>query len=651
MMKILLLKGMLLFVLAAQAQREYRFYSPDSSLSVRLTAGKRIIYQLYAGKIELTGPSSIDIKIGGGRKLTDDTRVNSVKSTLYSETVEVPLPYRKKHVRDHYSLSDIVFTGGFQLQLRLYNDGFAYRVGFRMRDSVTVLDEEAMFAIPDDATIWMAPISKNPERDKFHTSFEGVYRKYAMKEIADTALTYAPLTISLRNGYFLSLSDANLIDYPGMFLQKDQSGFRGAFAPLPVQEKLSGGEFPQQVVISRADHIARVAGKRMLPWRAVMVAKHERELPVNDLFYLLGDAPEGDFSWVRPGKGTDEWITGLNLFDVPFEAGLNTATYKYYIDFAARFGFEQIMLDAGWSDYLDLTRHNPNMDMEEIVRYAKEKKVNLMLWTLCTTLDRQLDTAMAIFRRWGISAIMTDFMDRDDQPMVNFYHRVAKACADNKIAVMFHGAFPPKGMNRTWPNVITQEGVLGAEWNIWSDLPQPEHNVALAYTRMLAGPMDYEPGLLVNAQRGQFRPGGTNPMSMGTRTSQMAMFLIYDSPLQIFSGNISQGLREPGFMKFLGSFPTTWDETRILDGKIGEYIITARRKGKVWFVAGLNNETAREVSISLADLPGAGSHARYCIDGINAHRYAADYSLGDTAVAGSIKVKMAPAGGFVYRIE
>ncbi|HEX5668793.1 MAG TPA: glycoside hydrolase family 97 catalytic domain-containing protein, partial [Chitinophagaceae bacterium] len=403
----------------------------------------------------------------------------------------------------------------------------------------------------------------------------------------------------------------------------------------------------------RAEYIARTSGKRMLPWRAVMVARQDRDLPNNDLFYVLGDKPPmTDFSWLKPAKGTDEWITGINLFNVPFVAGLNTATYKYYIDFAARFGFDQIMLDAGWSDYQDLTKINPDIDMPALVSYAREKNVRLMLWTLCSTLDKQLDVALDQFAKWNVHSIMTDFMDRDDQPTVNFYHRIAKACADRKIAVMFHGAFPPKGFNRTWPNAITQEGVLGAEWNIWSELVTPEHDVAIAYTRMLAGPLDYEPGLLLNAQKEQFRPVGNNPMSRGTRCHQLAMFLVYDSPLQIFSGNISQGLLEPEFMQLLGSIPTTWDETKILDGKIGEYIVTARRKGDEWYVAGLNNETARDIVIPLNELTGHGNELVFCEDGVNAHRYGGDYRLGKKKIEGSrnVTVHMAPGGGFLYKL-
>ena len=386
----------------------------------------------------------------------------------------------------------------------------------------------------------------------------------------------------------------------------------------------------------------------------MLFGKKDIDLPANDLLYLLGDAPASrDWSWIRYGKGTDEWITGINLFNLPFEAGLNTNTYKYYIDFAARFGFDQIMLDAGWSDARDLFRIQPGMDMEELTRYAREKKIRLMLWTLSSTLERQLDSALNLFNRWGIETIMTDFMDRDDQEMVNFYHRVARACADHHIAIMFHGAYPPKGFNRTWPNVLTHESVLGSEWNIWSELPTPDHNVAIAYTRMLAGPLDYEPGLLLNAQRDQFRPIGKNPMSQSTRCHQLAMFVTYDSPLQIFSGNISQALLEPAFMELLGSIPTTWTDTKIIDGKTGEYIVTARQHGDDWYLAGLGGSTARDLEIPL-DFLGAGDYeATICKDGRNAHNYAADYSLERLTVNGQVwlKIHLAPGGGFLVQFR
>ncbi|HEX5669117.1 MAG TPA: glycoside hydrolase family 97 N-terminal domain-containing protein, partial [Chitinophagaceae bacterium] len=434
-MKYLMLPILVLVTLSAMSQKTYQLFSPDSSLRLSVKADHMLSYELYAGNIMLIRSSAIDLHLQNGKKLSDDLRVKSHLTKSTQDTIWPPLAYRRKMVIDQYRQLELNFRSSFRLQFRLYNNGMAYRVGTAFDDSLVVKNETASFEFDQAADVWMAAIDKRVDQDRFHTSYEAVYKKHTWTSIADTALAYAPVTLSLPNGYHLAISDANLFDYPGMFLQKGKSGLAAVFAPYPLKEAQTKGEFPQAIVTERAEYIARTSGKRMLPWRAVMVARQDRDLPNNDLFYVLGDKPlMTDFSWLKPAKGTDEWITGINLFNVPFVAGLNTATYKYYIDFAARFGFDQIMLDAGWSDYQDLTKINPDIDMPALVSYAREKNVRLMLWTLCSTLDKQLDVALDQFAKWNVHSIMTDFMDRDDQPTVNFYHRIAKACADRKIA-------------------------------------------------------------------------------------------------------------------------------------------------------------------------------------------------------------------------
>lgn len=636
------------------AQQLFQLYSPDSLLKLEIKIKDKLSWHLYGNDNLLTQSSSVDLLVKGQKKLSDNLTVSKYQLSKANETITVPVPYRKKTLTDHYNQAEIIFKEPYAVQFRVYNEGMAYRIGSRFKDSIIVENENALFELDTNATIWFAHMDKRQNQDRFHTSFEAVYSKQKLSEIPDTMLTYAPVTISLPNNYHLAISDANLFDYPGMFLQKTNKGLQGTFASFPAKENLMDGEFPQYIVTERANYIAKTKGTSMLPWRAVLVAKKDIDLPNNDLLYVLGDKSElRDASWIKYGKGTDEWITGINLFNVPFKAGINTASYKYYIDFAKRFGFDQIMLDAGWSDVKDLFKVNPDINMPELLAYAKEKNIRLMLWTLSSTLDKQLDSALKQFNDWGIASIMTDFMDRDDQEMVNFYHRVAKACADHKIAIMFHGAFPPKGINRTWPNIITHEGVLGSEWNIWSELPTPDHNVAIAYTRMLAGPLDYEPGILLNAQKDQFRPIGKNPMSIGTRCHQLAMFLVYDSPLQIFSGNISQGFKEPEFMDLLGSIPTTWDDTKILQGKIGEFIITARRKGNDWFVGGLNNSMARNVSLNLDFLGMETYEMTICKDGVNANNYGSDFEIQQASArhGDKLSISMAPGGGFLIRLK
>ena len=292
-----------------------------------------------------------------------------------------------------------------------------------------------------------------------------------------------------------------------MFLAGNSgNNLKSVFPGYPLEEIITKGEFPQAVVTKRAGYIATTKGTRSFPWRILIIAKNDEELPSNDLVYRLASPSRiGDASWVKPGKCTDEWIVNVNLFNVPFRSGVNTASYKYYIDFAKRFGFDRIMMDAGWSDNSDLFKINPNINMDSILSYAKGKNIKVSMWTLSNALDRQLDSALDRFEKWGVDFIMTDFIDRDDQKTVNFYHRIAKACAAHHIMIMFHGAYPPRGFNRTYPNNITREGVLGSEYNIWSDKPTPSHDVTLPYTRMLAGSFDYEPGILNNATQKGFR--------------------------------------------------------------------------------------------------------------------------------------------------
>ena len=311
------------------------------------------------------------------------------------------------------------------------------------------------------------------------------------------------------------------------------------------------------------------------------------------------------------------------------------------------------MMDAGWSDATDLFKINPDIDMNEISTYAKKQGISLSMWTLASALDRQLEPALDQFNKWGVDFIMTDFMDRDDQKMVNFYHRVAKACAAHHVMVMYHGAFKPAGFSRTWPNAITRESVLGSEYNIWSDKATPVHDVTLPFTRMLAGPFDYEPGMLNNATQKGFRMIEGMPMSQGTRCHQLAMFVVYDNPMQIFAGNPSQAWQEPQFTGLMGSIPTTWTETNVLDAKVGQYIVTARQHGSDWYIGGMSNWTPREINIKFDFLEeGATYKTTICKDGVNADRYAADYTINETIIkkGDTLKLQMAPGGGFLVKL-
>jgi alpha-glucosidase len=612
-------------------------------------------YRVYERGKSILAPSEIGMTLKNGKSFSDNNDIRSHSQNSVSSEIISPVPEKRKKIPDHYNLLSILFTQPYKIEFRVYDDGVAYRFLTNFSDSITIENEIAEFHFPDQPQVYFAGIHKRTDADIFHTSFEELFTLREISEIGKTEIAYSPVVLSTANGGRMGITESDLADYPGMFLSGTGSAtLKGIYPAYPLEEKMTVGEFPQSLVIRRADYITRTTGTRSFPWRVLIIADEDRQLPSNDLVYRLA-APSviGDASWIKPGKGTDEWTINVNLFNVPFRSGVNTASYKYYIDFAKRFGFNRIMMDAGWSQNTDLFKINPAIDMDTLVAYAKEKGIKISMWTLSQTLDRQLDSALDRFNKWGVDFIMTDFIDRDDQKTVNFYYRITKACADHHIMIMFHGAYPPKGFNRTFPNNITREGCLGSEYNIWSDKATPGHDLTLPFTRMLAGSFDYEPGILNNATKNGFRPIEGMVMSQGTRSHQLAMFIVYDNPMQIFSGNPSQGWMEPAFMDLLGSLPTTWDDTFIADGKIGEYIVTIRKKGSDWYIAGMSNWTPRDINIKFDFLPdGDAFKATICKDGVNADRYAADYILSDTVVKKNdqMNIHLAPGGGFLIRL-
>jgi alpha-glucosidase len=649
-----LLPLLLLFTSLFAAARDITLLSPNGRVRVQISTGKGLTYAVWLGGEALLEGSVIDLEIADHGRLSDNLAVATVKRKGVRADIISPVPEKRRVVPDRYNEAEIRFRQPYRLVFRVYDDGVAYRLLTGFPDSIEVRSEAARFGFARNARTWYPAVQPKTGLDSFHTSFEEHYTVKPLDSIAPAALMFTPVLVSAGEAAKVLVTESDLEDYPGMFLRGTGGRvLEGRFAPYPLEEKLVPGEFPQYVVTRRAGYLARTKGTRAFPWRVLALAERDADLPANDLVYRLGSPSRlTDASWINPGRGTDEWIIGVNLYNVPFAAGINTATYKYYVDFARRFGLQRIMLDAGWSDNNDLFRINPDLDMDELAAYAKSQGIKLCMWTLAATLDRQLEPALDQFNRWGVDFIMTDFIDRDDQKAVNFHHRIAEACGRHKIMLMFHGSFKPAGFNRTWPHAVTREAVLGSEYNIWSHRATPPHNVELAYIRMVAGPLDYEPGLLENATRKTFRPVEGNPMSQGTRCQQLAMFVVYDSPVQFFSGNPATGLAEPAFMELLGSIPTVWDQTLIPDGRVGEYIVSARQKGDAWFLGAMTDWTARTLTVRLDFLDEGTYTLTEAVDGVNAARYAADYRLNARTVrkGDTITLNLAPGGGYVGRL-
>lgn len=634
-------------------QKPLTLFSPDQRTELRVTVDSAIRFQVFFNKKEIISPSAVALLLKNQPIQKPVIQKRSTRTV--NDVILPPVPEKRKTIPDNFAELTIRFRQPLSLQFRAYNDGIAYRWISEGAGELTVINEIAEVCFPENHPVYFSEVVKRNDQDIFHTSFEEPYQLKPIDSIGPSQLIFSPLLTMPVSGPKILLTESDLEDYPGMFFTGTHTQkLVGRFAPYPDTETITTGEFPQSTVSTRKEVIAITHAKRSFPWRIMAIAASDKDLPGNDIVYRLG-APSrvSDPSWIKPGKGTDEWIIGVNIFNVPFKSGVNTATYKYYIDFAKRFGFDRIMMDAGWSDYKDLFKVNPQINMEEISAYAKSKGIGLSMWTLAMTLDQQLEPALEQFNKWGVDFIMTDFMDRDDQKMVNFYHRIAEACAKHKIMVMFHGAFKPAGFSRTWPNAVTREGVLGSEYNIWSEKATPEHNLLLPFIRMVGGPMDYEPGILDNATKETFRPIGNKVMAPGTRCHQMAMFVVYESPIQIFSGNPSQGLMEPAFMELLGSIPTVWDTTLVLDGRVGDYIITARKKGDDWFIGAMSDWTGRSITVSLDFLNPAEYELVSCSDGINADRYASDYKIENSVIkkGHTLTISMAPGGGYVARLK
>ena len=352
---------------------------------------------------------------------------------------------------------------------------------------------------------------------------------------------------------------------------------------------------------------------------------------------------------MRPGKISWDWWNGLNVYGVDFEAGVNTATYKYFIDFAARYGLEYILLDEGWSvSTLNIREPRREVDLKEIVRYGNEKGVGVILWTLWNPMKKDLTGILDTYRDWGVKGIKIDFMQRSDQEMVNFYEQIARAAYDRGLLVDFHGSFKPAGLQRKYPNVLSFEGVYGMENDKCSKDITPAHDCVLPFTRMVAGPMDYTPGATVNATAADFSVSWSHPMSQGTRAHQAALYVIYESPLQMLCDSPSHYLRTPEFTGFIAAVPTVWDQTAALHASAGEYAAVARRNGDRWYIGAITDWTGRDMEIDLSFLGEGRYRMQYFADGVNADSYAQDFRTGEREVTreDKLNVRLASGGGW-----
>jgi hypothetical protein len=422
-----------------------------------------------------------------------------------------------------------------------------------------------------------------------------------------------------------------------------------------LEARLREGSDRNEELVKKAPYIARTRGTRTFPWRVVTIDPDDRALLENNLAYQLASKPvEGDASWVRPGKISWEWWHSLNIYGVDFRSGVNTATYKYYIDFAAKYGIDYILLDEGWSvSTLNIKEPRREIDLGELIRHGREKGVGVVLWTLWNPMKKDLEGILDTYRDWGVKGIKIDFMQRSDQEMVRFYDEIARAAFDRGLIVDFHGSFKPAGLQRKYPNVLSFEGVYGMEHDKCSTDISPVHDCTLPFTRMVAGPMDYTPGATRNATRADFAISWDNPMSQGTRAHQAALYVVFESPLQMLCDSPSHYLREAEFTAFIAAVPTVWDETVGLAASVGEYAAVARRSGEKWYIGAITDWTARTLEAPLKFLGGGRYRMKVFADGVNADRIARDYRTETREVTrdDTVALRMAPGGGWAAVLE
>jgi alpha-glucosidase len=649
------------FLLAALAvavadAKTYKLSSPDGKTVIEVDAAAQITWKVsHRGQVVLT-PSVLSMTVGN-REVGRNAKVKSAKTEKVKNTVTAPF-WRQAQIAESYNQLTLTFDDGWGVTFRAYDgEGVAYRfwsTSLKKGDCITA--ERAEFNFERDYTTYVPYTTgtKNP----FSTSFESRYTVAPLSAFQPGTIAFSPLLVCLDKGLRVEITDSDIESYPGMFLKKGPGlSLVGVFAPVP--EKTHETATRGQVFVDEySDNLAVIGANaskkapRCFPWRALAIADSDAGLPVNNLVYLLASPSRvEDVSWIRPGKVAWDWWNDWNITGVDFEAGINTATYKYYIDFAAANGIEYVVLDEGWSGRLDIMKINPDIDLKELCRYAGEKNVSLVLWAVSYVLDKDLEKACKTYSKMGVKGFKVDFMNRDDQPLTEQLYRIAEAAARHHLFIDYHGMYKPAGMNRTWPNVLNFEGVWGLEQMKWSTDDMVEYDVTFPYIRMLSGPVDYTPGAMRNANKDDYAPSNNNPMSQGTRARQVAEYVVFDAPFEMLCDNPTAYMKEQETTDFITDIPTVWDETRVLQGEIGKYIVTARRSGNRWFVGGMTNWDARDLKIDLSGLGlEKGDHAAMLFrDGVNATRNATDYKLEAVKVQSKkpLQVHMAPGGGFV----
>ncbi|MCK5776707.1 MAG: glycoside hydrolase family 97 catalytic domain-containing protein [Bacteroidales bacterium] len=649
--KLLLILALWGFVNKAYGQ-VYKITSPNNETRISVSIDNGIVLDVFKGQKNILSDINVGIDFKDLDVVFEDVNIESEKQAIIH--IHDPVPVKFSEQKTVYSQLVLKINDHLKWELLLSDEGFAYRWIIRYQKDVIVENEKMEF------DIWIKDKCYFPKEESMISHYERLYVESAVKDVAKGDFCSLPVLFQKVNAVNVLFTEADLFDYPTLFLEKQNSEGRfKAIFPKVILETIPAEKGPErnEKIIKEADYIAHVKGSRNLPWRVFVISDTDEQLVVNNMVYQLSSEVKlKNIDWIKPGKVAWDWWNFNNIYGVDFESGINNETYKYYIDFASEYGLDYIILDEGWSkSTTDILHCQNDIDVEELVNYGNRFGVGVILWTLWKPLDENLDDILDLYQSWGVKGIKVDFMQRADQYMVKYYERVAVAAAERQLLVDYHGAFKPAGLRKAYPNIINYEGLKGLENVKWSDVMTPKHNLTLPFIRMVAGPMDYTPGAMDNAHEKNFAIRWERPMSMGTRAHQVAMYVLYDSPLQMLCDNPSNYYREDKTTEFISRIPTTWDETVALKAKVGAYLILARRNGDIWYIGGMVDE-AVSFDIDLSFLDSGNYKMTYFQDGVNVAKNAQDFIIGEETVTSTskISVPMSKGGGFtaiLSRIE
>jgi alpha-glucosidase len=643
---------LLLFLIPAYmgAVNKNSIKSPDQQIEVELITGDTITWALKYKGVTVVQPSRIDLIIKGKEQFKK-AKLKRSNAGLVLQNIKPDVPVKFASQTVQFSESVFEFTNGFGIIFRVYNEGVAYCIKSTAKKEFTIDHEMVNLKFSPESEVLF------PQETSLLSHYERSYLPFTISEINDTMFCSLPALVTVNNTIRVGITEAGLTSYPHLFLKGSHGkGFTSLFPKYPIKlDPDPKRKDRNQVLVEEASYMAKIGSPRNLPWRVFMVSDDDRKLVENNLPVWLNGSSLIETDWIKPGKVAWDWWNANNVYGVDFKSGINTETYKYYIDFAAEFGLEYIILDEGWSKtVLDITEFAPEMDVEEIIRYGKEKNVGVILWVLWGPLEENMEQILDYYQQLGAVGIKVDFMQRADQPMVDYYERVAREAAKRKLLVNYHGAFKPSGIEANYPNIVNYEGVKGLEHHKWSADITPDHNLTLPFTRQLAGPMDYTPGAMRNMGEKDFHISFIRPMSMGTRAHQAAMYVIYEAPLQMLSDVPSNYLREKEYTHFISRFPTTWHKLKVLEARVGDYIVEARQHDDKWYLGGMTDWQERSFTISF-DFLDANRQYKLTVltDGINANTMAEDFTITESTIDAtqSFNISMAKGGGFAAIIE